>query len=103
VHCGHHRYLAIAHRAEGKEIAAVELHDPLGAVLQFPDIDAGAKTLARAAQQQAAHFRPQAHVGNDHGEFVPGLAVERVDRRSIENHLADVRVNVSADGHVEIN
>src|SRR6267143_4699942 len=59
------RYLAIAHRAEGQEIAAVELHDP----------------------------------GNDRGEFVPGLAVERVDRRPIDNHLADVCVNVSADGH----
>jgi len=60
VHCGHHRYLAIAHRAEGQEIAAVELHDPLGAVLHLLISTPAQKPLPapRSSRQRTSGLEP---------------------------------------------
>ena len=99
LHRRDHRHSALVHGGERFIATAVHTDDRFGIGLQLLDVYAGAEPLAFRAQHDHRDGGILAQSAQGRGQLEPGLHVQRVHRRTVDDDLADAVGYVALDTH----
>ncbi|MNL19671.1 hypothetical protein D3C87_1408850 [compost metagenome] len=100
MHRDNHRHRVAVHGLEGGVVTGIDLDDPLRVLVQFLDVDTGAKAPAFGAD----HDHPHVGIGPKGFDLsrqgLPLLAVEGVDRWFGDHQLGDPLIELCRECRV---